>query len=191
MKPKVIRKQSNKQAFLAYALFASCITSLYIITYNGLVYGISTTQNFLTYTNSDYGFTIKYPSNWVVDETNITGMTRVKFHSPDHLAGILVDVRNLRPNETGMSLDNISQILVAKHQYVRLLEINRENYFLSGYPAIWSVGITPHDIKTMMLFTIIGGKFYGIAYLSPSETYTNYLPLAQEMIDSFQVISRK
>jgi hypothetical protein len=34
---------------------------------------VAQTENFLTYTNTNYGFTIKYPSDWNVDDSNSTG----------------------------------------------------------------------------------------------------------------------
>jgi hypothetical protein len=35
---------------------------------------VAQTENFLTYTNTNYGFTIKYPSDWNIDDSNTTGM---------------------------------------------------------------------------------------------------------------------
>jgi len=37
--------------------------------------------SFLTYTNTDLGFTMKYPSDWTANDKNIT--SGVKFISPD------------------------------------------------------------------------------------------------------------
>jgi hypothetical protein len=31
---------------------------------------VAQTENLLTYTNVNYGFTIKYPSDWNVDDSN-------------------------------------------------------------------------------------------------------------------------
>jgi hypothetical protein len=104
-----------------------------------------------------------------------------------------------------MSLENVSKKLVmSPPPGFKPLEINTNNYFLSGHPAIRmlaigsfggpgepgaSQGIVPHDVKMMALVTTIGDKKYGVAYLSSPETYPNYLSVAQEMIDSFQAIS--
>jgi hypothetical protein len=90
-----------------------------------------------------------------------------------------------------MSLENMSKDIVT-HPFAgfKFLEINTDTYFLSGYPAIRMVGIhTDTNIKKMILITNIRDKTYDVVYLSPQETYPNYLSVAQEMIDSFQAIS--
>jgi hypothetical protein len=71
----------------------------------------TTTSNFLTYTNTDYGFTLKYPPDWiVVDVTNKTSsLTGVKFTSPDGIGNVIVSKFNLMPNETGMSIDDLAK----------------------------------------------------------------------------------
>ena len=203
VKPKVIHKQTHKVYFVS-TIFVLCLTSLHYIPYNALAQ--KTTENFLAYTNTDYGFTIKYPSDWIVDDKNITTLG-VKFMSPDSLANVLVSITNLQPNETGMSLENMSKKLVMHPPAgFKPLEINTDSYFLSGHPAVRmmaigsfggpgepgaSQGIVSHDVKMMFLVTKIGDKTYGVGYLSPPETYSNYLSVAQEMIDSFQAISRQ
>jgi len=53
--------------------------------------------NFLTYTNTDLGFTIKYPSDWLVNESN----TALGLKSPDGAGFVLVSTFNL-PNGTSM-----------------------------------------------------------------------------------------
>jgi hypothetical protein len=58
---------------------------------------------FLTYTNTDLGFTIKYPSDWTVNETDTAD---IKFTSPDRVGLVFVKNINLRPNETSMSWED-------------------------------------------------------------------------------------
>jgi hypothetical protein len=206
MKPKVISKQSNKQVFFVSTILVLLFTSLHYIPYNAIAQGLSTTENLLTYTNSDYGFTIKYPSDWIVDDKNITTLG-VKFMSHDSLANILISITNLQPNETRISLINMSKkIVMHPPTGFKPLEINTDSYFLSGHPAVRMVaigsfggpgepgasqGIVPHVVKMMALVTNIGNKRYEVGYLSVPETYPKYLSVAQEMIDSFQAISRQ
>jgi hypothetical protein len=182
----VIYKQSNKQIFFV-SIFVFFLTSLYSIPYNVLAQ--QTTENFLTYTNVDYGFTIKYPSNWVVNDNNFSAFG-VKFISPDSPHAVVgVHITNIPPNETGMLLENAK--VEAMHLHLRILEINNETYFLSGYPAIRMVGMMPNDIKITILLSNIGSKIYAVDYISIAEIYSNYLSVAQEMIDSFQAIDRQ
>jgi hypothetical protein len=89
---------------------------------------------------------------------------------------------------------------------VKLLELDLTRYFLSGHPAIRlieirsygrpgepgaSQGIEPHDAEMMMLFATSGGKGYSVGYLSVPERFNDYLQIEQEMINSFQIISKQ
>jgi hypothetical protein len=43
-------------------------------------------------------------------------------------------------------------------------------------------------LKTMAVYTIKGDKAFILEYITGSEaTYSSYLPIAQKMIDSFQI----
>ena len=55
--------------------------------------------NFLTYTNTDYGFTLKYPSNWTVNATDING-SGFRIYSPDGVAFVVVHIIPADANET-------------------------------------------------------------------------------------------
>lgn len=168
--------------------------------------------NFHTYVNTDLGFTIKYPSDWTADESHI-GDGTIAFRSPDRSGFVVAGVSNLKPNETGImspqNLTNLSRQIIIPHLQVpgqRLIEVNTNGYFLSGHPAIRVIminsfggpgepgatqGIQPHDVKSMMLGTIVGGKKYGVGYGALPESFPTYLQTAQAMIDSFQIIIRQ
>jgi hypothetical protein len=58
----------------------SCILPIVILfsIFPGILYNMplagaqQDNTNFLTYTNTDLGFTIKYPSDWTVDESGVS-----------------------------------------------------------------------------------------------------------------------
>lgn len=187
----VIHEQSNKQIFFVSTIFVFFLTSLYCIPHNVLAQ--ETTENFLTYTNTDYGygFTIKYPSDWIVNEDNSPQQKayQVKFVSPGSLAGVTVTIENESRNE----FENLSGAVIKGLPGLKLLEINTNTYFLSGHPAVRIVATGPinYNLKVMDLSTNMGGRTYDVLYASTPEMYANYLSIAQEMIDSFQAISRQ
>ena len=155
----------------------------------------STTGDLLTYTNTDFGFTIKYPADWGINDKDIRGSGFI-LESPDTVGNILVSIANLRPNETGLSLDFISRHSLSG----RVLELNTNTYFLSGHPAARVIEIqnygTPQtpldDTKQMELFTVVGSRMYTVTYMaSPPERFPNYLQAAQTVIDSFQIINKQ
>lgn len=98
---------------------------------------VAQTENLLTYTNVNYGFTIKYPSDWNVDDSNITGMGVVFGKKPE---GDVQVVRSLATvaNPENDSLEHvIKNILVYQQAHgFRLTELDTNTYFLSGHPAI-------------------------------------------------------
>jgi hypothetical protein len=158
---------------------------------------VAQTENFLTYTNTNYGFTIKYPSDWNVDESAIH-TTGIKLESPDGAGNVLV---SRVPNVT--SIDELKGTIgqMQAHGF-RLTELNTDTYFLSGYPAIRAIGIAsfggpgepgasqgvpPHDVKMMIYVIISWGYAYMVAYMAPPDTYSNDLSDAQQIIDSFEI----
>ena len=93
--------------------------------------------NFLTYTNTDLGFTIKYPSDWLVNESN----TALGLKSPDGAGFVLVSTSNL-PNGTSMSGEELAKTFISHQPFgFRPIEVNTNNYFLSGHPAARIIGI--------------------------------------------------
>jgi hypothetical protein len=148
-------------------------------------------SNFLTYTNTNYGFTIKYPSNWIVEE-NKTG-SKVSFKSGPHTGSVAVTKITLGPNERGMSTDGLAKLI--SFPRFKLIELNSNNYFLSGHPAIRAIGIInyetePSQIKNMIYATNLGENVYLVHYASILEKFSDLLQTAQTMIDSFQIISK-
>ena len=88
--------------------------------------------NFLTYTNTDLGFTIKYPSDWLVNESN----TALGLKSPDGAGFVLVSTSNL-PNGTSMSGEELAKTFISHQPFgFRPIEVNTNNYFLSGHPQL-------------------------------------------------------
>ena len=189
---------------------------LSIITHNiPLANAQQDNTNFLTYTNTKLGFTIKYPPDWTVDESNIAIRKEVIFVPPDKGAIVGVMIGNLTPEEAALinassfAITNASanQIPSNLSSSAKLLEINPNGYFLSGHRAIRLVQIQsyggpgqpyspqypePHDAKIMTYGLLLGTKSYSVMYgISPPEDFPKYSQTAQSMIDSFKIISKQ
>ena len=75
---------------------------------------------------------------------------------------------------------------------VNIVELNSEDYFLSGHPAgrIVMTATSPNGTsKVMALASIVNGGLYAISYLADTTTYNQYLPDAQTIVDTFKIIS--
>jgi hypothetical protein len=169
------------------------------------------TTNFLTYTNTDLGFTIKYPSGWTVDKSAMVNDSVVAFISPDRVGTVSVGIGNATTRQIELSNlnDDSAMINAIKSNLYggeKLLELDVSRYIISDHPAIRLVEIQsfggagqpqslqypePHDTKAMLYNLILDGKWYKVAYaVTPPEDFHKYLQTAQSMIDSFQIINK-
>ena len=172
--------------------------------------------NFLTYTNTNLGFTIKYPSDWTVDESNMPIRNEVVFAPPDKGGIVGVMTENLTPEEaarinasSSSSIKNASATQIPSNlsSSTKLLEFDPNGYyFLSGHHAIRLIEIQsyggpgqpysrqypqPHDAKIMLYGILLGTKSYSVMHgVSPPEDFPKYLQTAQSMINSFQITSK-
>ena len=66
----------------------------------------------------------------------------VTLKSPDGAGFVSVSTSNLRPNETRMSGEDFAKIFISRQPFgFRPIEVNTNNYFLSGHPAARIIGI--------------------------------------------------
>jgi PsbP-like protein len=163
--------------------------------------------NFLTYTNTDLGFTIKYPSDWSVNDSKIVSEHSVGFFSPDRRGIVYVEIANETFDQTTIDAMNDSAkanaIRTNLSPNAKILELDVSRYYLSGHPAIrfieirsfggaeQSMSSKPYDEKTMIYGLVIGGKLYKVGYTTLPQDFVTYLQTAQSMIDSFQIISKQ
>jgi hypothetical protein len=162
---------------------------------------ISYSQNFLLYTNPDHDFKVWYPSSWSVDEGNITH-SGVLITSPDRAAKILVSAINISPAESEMTPAELAKSILSSQNdsRSRFIELDANNYFLSGRPAVKIVQIRNNDTglddssdtpyKSMSLVTLLEGKAYFVSYIAQPELFPNYLQTAQTIIDSFEITNK-
>jgi hypothetical protein len=186
---------------------------LLLFIFLSLLYDIPFTRaqqdNFLTYTNTDFGFTIKHPPNWTVNDMDIVnGHAVVSFSSPDRVGVVFVQIQNATQGEIAVyNMNDSAKTNTIKTHLTpgeRLIELDVSHYALLGHRAIriietqsfggsgQPISSKPYDAKGMVYSIIVGGKFYKVAYIVvPPERFPNYLQTAQSMIDSFQIISKQ
>jgi hypothetical protein len=82
-------------------LHISFSTSSVIIAYNNTPTAAAQNDNanLLTYTNTQLGFTIKYPSHWTVNNSNIVNGHKVIFTSADRVGVVFVQIHNATQRE--------------------------------------------------------------------------------------------
>ncbi len=147
------------------------------------------TMNFLTYANTDLGFTIKYPSDWKSTLTKGSGdsnyvvfYSALDFSSGRNISTVLVGVADT--NATTLD-ELISQYKSSSERKI----LTESKTVLSGLPAHKIVLQSDADASrtTTVQFALKDGKQYGISYdLGQSDD----LPIIQQMIDSFRITNK-
>lgn len=167
-------------------------------------------ENFLLYTNSEHGFSIKYPSSWEVLTGNripgshIEGVEPlVVFVPPGELAttnafttfvelAINHEAEDLDLNE--VIQDNIRDIMRESSISNFVIDNANTNGLLSGKPAYilsysadrpTAQGVTPFVVKE--IGTKVGDDYFFVNYIATKDKESKYLSVAQEMVKSFKL----
>jgi hypothetical protein len=155
------------------------------------------TTNFLPYVNSTYGIKLQYPSSWDKEENGTRQDTEtdvVTFYPPAVNSNTSLDI----------SIDDISDEKgIALAQYtsngVSDLKQSLKNFKLVGlstnsvlaglpaYKSIYTYADQNAIFKDMEIGAIKGDKAYILTYEAGVNEYDKYLPIIQELINSFQI----
>lgn len=152
----------------------------------------SAATELLTYTNTDYGFTLQYPPDWTIYDSNIKNAGLI-LRPPDTTGRVtvLVDAIPYESIEIAktMTLDEliksfalpVGALSLPQNELVsfgvNIIELNAEGYYLSGHPA-GRIVMTVGDLnmtKIMGLATIINDKAYAALYSADMNKYNDYL----------------
>jgi hypothetical protein len=156
-------------------------------------------NNFSIYNNSTYGIKFQFPFDWNKIETLAGRITLIDFISPPSNATGGIEV----PAHLTMSIEKGLGNITTLKQYSQVSDklLNRilgnsttasQPATLSGLPAISRVIATKHpisgiDISIAQVFTIKNNNAYSITYSVPSASYYRYLPVVQQILNSFQI----
>jgi PsbP len=157
-------------------------------------------QQFTKYNDPEGKFTMDYPSDWYVNEEEPVKSNKdivVQFDSsePNIFGGtdvtrpaVWIMIRDALANET--SLEKLSGIRV-KTMTERLgpsvLKIGESGYStLSGLRA-YAIEYVLFGDPSKAIWTIYNGKVYEATYNAHSYDYDIYLPVFQQMVDSFHI----
>ncbi|HVP24800.1 MAG TPA: PsbP-related protein [Methanomicrobiales archaeon] len=150
-------------------------------------------QTYLTYTNSQYGFSISYPSTWTKQEN--TASSVVTFTAPTSGAvGVIpatmrVSVDDLSANP--MSLDQYRAAQLAKKKSLdKFNTVYDIPYKGNGYSG-WRLGYTYDTgviMRTFDTYAIRGTTAYTVSFTSRDDQFASYTVQSDTMFKSFQLI---
>ena len=168
----------------------------------------TTTSNFLTYNNPILGIQIQYPSDWSVIENSYNpeaeNNTIVGFFAQSKTSSELGNISGVSGSfvpyldiyvfdSKNISFDKIIDATVNKFR-------NNENFVINeskpstvkgNHPAHMLVydAIVGGDefFRKMQVYVMSGDKIYLISFTSQQALFSNYLPIVQKMVSSFEI----
>jgi hypothetical protein len=163
-------------------------------------------DDFKTYDNPLTGIRMAYPKNWTVIEYRynpISNNTIAGFYSNGKTSSELGNISgvsgNFVPyldvfefNSKNMSLNDISQGIMKKFSNTTKFAIEESKPILlrnnkQGFEITYDVNVgTGEHLRKLQAYTLIGDKAYTISFTSQRDLFADYLPIANEMINSFE-----
>ena len=161
----------------------------------------STPSKLLEYQNSSYGVRFQFPADWKKIEILAGKIALVEFVLPPQNISskipesITVSIEKHLPNNltTPAAYINASNRLLNSTFGVFNMT-SLKSTTLSGLPAfervINSTERAPgFDLRIGQVFTIKNDKAYIITYAASPSTYNKYIPVVDELVKTFQIIS--
>jgi len=151
-------------------------------------------EDYLDYKNEQWEFEIKYPNDWEKQEETLDAGFAVSFLAPqeisDDLAWENVTVLALMPGQQNFD-ELMDQIIeeIPKDSNANLMDYSK--VIVSGYPgyklSYSYVDYYSGKLQSLHYFINAGDKWYQALYVALESTYSQYLPQAQIIIDSFVI----
>ena len=153
-------------------------------------------RNFISYTNNDYQFDIKYPPGWTRQELNdpITGEI-VVFTSPlesdsDLFREKVYLATEYLPSEP-ITLDEYSQLVLERIELANNSEILSDfTLEIDGLPAraiVYSRQEKELQLRQMEVFTIKNDRIYLAIYNAQQAKFDKFLDTVEQIIDSWAI----
>jgi PsbP-like protein len=150
----------------------------------------------LVYESPVYGIRTQYPGGWdIIIQNTSNSLFSLRFNTP-----LENDTDSFRENvrlvigsvSNNTALSNFTSATLTSYLELypdlELIELSSTNLTSSAIPAYKLVGSrTQEGTNFMQILTIKEGKVYSIIYSSEKSRYSTYLPIIEEMINSFEV----
>ncbi|ALI34575.1 hypothetical protein NMY3_00361 [Candidatus Nitrosocosmicus oleophilus] len=205
-----ILDNGNSKLLFPFTLIVFISTTMLFTSFDTYLVSAQPTENmnenFIPYENTDYGIKIQYPYNWKNTES-LDQNSVATFSAPEireKKSSTLINIYN--PAHVILAVENISSSNLDLNDFTnkylnRLSTINTEFQInnitdgtLAGKPAkiIFSkeMDILNRISDVMRIFTISDGVVYRINYVADPKWFSEYMPVAQKMIGSYEIISQ-
>jgi hypothetical protein len=148
-------------------------------------------SDYLSYTNSRYGFGLSYPSTWTKQEN--VGSSVVTFTSPsggmgDIPATMRIVVEDLTANP--MSLEQYKAAQLAKKKGLDGFNLIQDGPYKGNGFTGWKIaytGIQGSLMEWVEIYAMKGMSAYTLTYTSKEDKYAGYVVQMDNMLKSFQL----
>ncbi|MFL6403203.1 MAG: hypothetical protein ACJ71M_06990 [Nitrososphaeraceae archaeon] len=163
---------------------------------------------FSTYTNIKYGIKLQYPYEWVIEADDYAtgaagqaGIQIASFYLPDVNNGLpffRIGTDDLNKEFSNLQKVSINQYLDRSLAHknstgfpgFNLIESDTNNRRLAGnlaYTIVWTYVHPTYGMrKSIEIATILGSRGYFVDYTAAATNFSEFLPVAEKMIESFQ-----
>ncbi|MFL6457095.1 MAG: hypothetical protein ACJ71G_09030 [Nitrososphaeraceae archaeon] len=163
---------------------------------------------FSTYTNTKYGIKLQYPHEWVIEADDYAtgaagqaGIQIASFYLPDVNNGLpffRIGTDDLNKEFSNLQKVSINQYLDRSLAHknstgfpgFNLIESDTNNRRLAGnlaYTIVWTYVHPTYGMrKSIEIATILGSRGYFVDYTAAATNFSEFLPVAEKMIESFQ-----
>jgi len=144
-------------------------------------------DNFKTYTNKKMKFSIQYPSNWQVEEKE-EYPNSVTFQIPDrayNASFFMVSVGELEPHNT--LEQEVKKGIDADISIFKSKLLKQNKVIVGGNTGIKTELMDHFSGYKFYITTIANGKIYQLSYIENPLKLPETLPLANKMVESFQI----
>jgi hypothetical protein len=153
-------------------------------------------DNLLVYESPAYGIRIHYPDGWeIIIQSTSNSSLSLRFNSPLEndtdisRENVVFEIKSISNN---IALSNYTTATLASYleSYpdFELIDLSSTNLTNTAIPAYKLLGSRTQDgLDFMQIFAIKEDKVYTILYSSERTRYSTYLPIIEEMINSFEV----
>lgn len=158
--------------------------------------GLSDLDEMLLYENSQYGFSVTYPSDWTAEEPDpnelgiVAGFLAPGESIDDPLNYVIVQIESL-PAGTTLSGYTQAALTNLKDSYTNFQLLAESDMIVSEEPAhIIAYGVTVDETayEVLLAYTIKDDKAYIITYYALADSYAEFEDAAKMMINSFSLI---
>ncbi len=143
----------------------------------------------VSYTNKLYA--LEKPANWEVEENQAFTYfkTSAEEDSNNFQENVVVHILPITSGQTliGFFQDSITELMTTGTNFTVVEHSEASFGDIPAYKIIYLEGEQSMQKKYLQVFAVKGNNGYVVTYTAPPETFDNYLPEAESIIDSYDV----